>query len=268
MKLSWKTYKTRSFILQIIIIPIVLMGSLKFSHAQPPPNYNPLTAIDSQLRELFSPLCVPDTGRFLYEMSSHVLSEGYFSDNSTDTLTVDTWFKLYEEFRKMAYDTTWLLRHDTIFNREMNFNKDTVVMNFMCYNFYTLHDSALTTDTFFTFDTVNNTIADKYPCELYPYVNNRVFAAAPSTYFLAYNQVTYRIDEEFIFHDQWNDFFVNNWDIEIDFGDGSGWHSFPPIPPGGAPYHHDVYYGTSGTTHIRTRVLDPITGTYIMSSIA
>lgn len=249
----------------LAFLALALINASKAFSQPPPPNYDPLRDIDSQLRVFFSPLCVPDTGRFLYEMSSHVVGEGYFTDNSTDTLINDTWYKLYEEFRKMAYDTTWLLRHDTIYNRSTNFGKDTIVMDMMCYNFYTLHDSALVTDTFFNFDTTNYTISDKFPCELYPYINNRVFASCPTDYYLPYKEVTYRIDENFIFHDQWNDFAANNWMLEIDFGDGGGWQSYPIIA-GGMPHHYDAIYPTSGSAYIHTRVLDPMTGMYIMSS--
>lgn len=235
----------------------------KKSYAQ----YDPLRDIDSQLRVFFDPLCVPDTGRFLYEMSSHVISEGYFSDNSTDTLIMDTWYKLYEEFRKMAYDTTWILRHDTVFYRSVDYGKDTIMMDMIAYYFYTLHDSALTTDTFFNFDTTNYTISDKFPCELYPYINNRVFASCPTKYYLPYKEVIYRVDDDFIFHDQWHDIVANNWQIEIDFGDGAGWQNIPG-PNAGAPFHYSANYSTAGPAYVKTRIFDPMTATYIMSSIA
>lgn len=228
---------------------------------------NPFHAVDSMLRAFFSPICVPDTGQFLYEMSSHVLKQSYFSDNSTDTLSVNSWHKLYEEMRKMAWDTSIMEPVDSIYKWAHLFQKDTIVMDIMCYNYYTLHDSALVTDSFFNWDTTNFTISDKYPCELFPFVENRVFASCPSENYLPYNAVTYRIDQDFIFHDQWNDFATRGWHIEIDFDDGNGWQSFP-ITMGGMADHYDAYYSSPGYKYIKTRVLDPMTGMYIMSSIA
>lgn len=255
-----------SKMLRISICMLLLMSSLSSAKAQPP--FNPMNMLDSTLRAVFSPLWHPVPGPgFLFEMSSNMYDSLYYTDNNPDTINRDIWFKLYEEMRKKAYDTTTILRHDTVFYRGHVFNKDTVVINIMAYNYLSFNDSALTTNHYYDFDTVNNTITDKFPGESDPFVTKRIFASSPLVYQLPYDEVTYRIDEEFLFHDQYNDFVINNWQIEIDFGDGMGWQSFPPPMPG-APHHYTAKYNSSGKAYIQTRIFDPIAASYIMTSIA
>lgn len=254
---------SKSLLVLLCSVACLLVATRNKSYAQ-----NPLYSVDSQLRVFFSPICLPDTApNFLHEMAAHVIGDSFFTDNCPDTTEMDTWFKLFEEMRNMAFDTTLVPRHDSVHSWGTAFFKDTIMMNIMAYNYYRLHDSALTTDSFFDFDPVNFTISDKFPCEFFPFVHHRVFSAAPSAYYLPYKEVTYRVDDNFFFRDQWNDIVNNGWILEIDFGDGMGWQNIPG-PNSGSPFHYDAIYSTSGPAYIHTRVFNPHIAAYIMSSVA
>src|SRR5690606_896786 len=90
------------------------------SKAQTPvygePLINPLFEIDSQLREMFSPLCRPTPScDFLFEMAAHSLDSITFTDNNPDTIDRGYWFLLYQEMRQMAYDPSGMLEHTEVF---------------------------------------------------------------------------------------------------------------------------------------------------------
>lgn len=261
MKKLFKFNSVSQRLKRLLLIMIMFIGVLSEAKAQPP--INPIHEADSILRALFSPICHPNPGpNFLYEMAVHNLDSIYFTDNNPDTLNRDTWFKLYEELRNGAYDTTIVVRHDTIYTRGMQWQKDTVVMNILAYNILMMNDTMFT-DEYFDYDTVNMTITEKYPCEINPFITQRVFASCPIQYYVPYKQFDYRIDTGFIFHDVWNDIVDSNWMLQIDFGDGTGWHNYNCMQT----EHYSVSYATSGLKYIKTRVVDAMMNV-LMSSIA
>src|SRR5690606_6786276 len=171
-------------------------------------------------------------------------------------------FLLYQEMRQMAYDPSGMLEHTEVFLNGSAHGADTVQMNIMAYDYFRFNDSALTTDYAFEFDTITNEITEKFPCELFPYVTHRVFASSPTGYNLLRQNVYFRIDPAFIFHDQFNDIAGNGWVLEIDFGDGVGYRT---INPSTISYIL-VNYTTGGAKQIKTRI--KASGVSIMTSIA
>jgi len=183
-------------------------------------------------------------------MAVHVVDSNFYDDNCADTIDYDVWNKIYEELRWAAYDTSIMLRHDTVHLRTLAFNKDTSVMNLLGYNYYTFIDTSLTTNTYFDFDTINDVLTDKYPRPGYPYNENKVFASTPSDLYLPYQAMTFRVDPNFFYFDQWNQ--IGEYDtLKINFGDGSGWHTFDHTTVS----HQSVTYPTTGEYYINTVVV-------------
>lgn len=259
-----KPQKQRTRLFLWVFVLITLCSSIKANAQLDSANYDPIADIDSQLRRIFMPICHPDPGPwFLYDMASHSLDSIEFTDNNPDTIQRDVWFKIYEEMRNSAYNRSAFITDDSIYTLNCQFRKDTVAMNIMAYDYLRFNDSALSSNYYFTADTVNDTLIENgYPCELNPFITQRVFAASPMEFFLAYKTITFRVDPTFIFHDSYNDFMANNWTIQIDFGDGSGWHT---ITNPTMVSHFTITYPTKGLKVIRTRVLDG-PSTVIMTS--
>lgn len=247
----------------LLIIALTFIVSFKTS-AQAP--YNPMASVDSQLRELFSPLCHPTPEPlFLYDMAVHTMDSIIYTDNCPDTLYRDVWYKMYEEFRNSAYDTTVMIPHDSVYTLTAAFSSDTNIVNVMVYDYLRFNDSALSSNYYFTADTINNILIENgFPCELNPYLTKRVFAVCPSEYIQSWSVVTFRVDPAFIFHDNANDFMSNNRTLKIDFGDGSGIHIFPA----NTISHHTATYNFSGKAYVKAYVYDLGNPTPIMSSLS
>lgn len=244
---------------------IVLAFGISFKTSAQAP-YNPMASVDSQLRELFSPLCHPTPEPlFLYDMAVHTMDSIIYTDNCPDTLYRDVWYKMYEEFRNSAYDTTVMIPHDSVYTLTADFSDDTNVVNVMVYDYLRFNDSALSCNYYFTADTTNNVLIENgYPCELNPYLTQRVFAVCPSEYVQSWSTVTFRVDPAFIFHDNANDFISNNRTLKIDFGDGTGFHIFPT----NSVSHHTATYGFSGKAYVKAYVYDLGNPTPIMRSLS
>jgi pimeloyl-ACP methyl ester carboxylesterase len=255
-------FKKRTFRWCFILTFILLSSGIpQKSYGQ----LNPIPYVDSQLRAWFAPLWHPTPEpNHLFEMSVKTLDSTYFGYMCPDTLEADMWYKIYEEMRTCAYDTTLLDPPADIYTDALQFMSDTIVVNILALDYNTFIDSALTTDYYFDWDTATQTITEKgFPGELNPYNTGKVFAACPRTYLISDLQTKFRFDPTFIFHDNANDFIANNWRIEVDLGDGAGWHNIPL----GAPYHVQSNYSTSGRYTITTRVLD-MANNVIMKSIS
>ena len=211
--------------------------------------------INADLRQLFSALDTPtQSRRFLFDMACHTTdSTLWYGPIGTDTIDADGFLATYEEMRNMAYDTNYMLHKDTVFYRSLDRRKDTIMMNMLAYDYYTFIDTALTTNTYFNFDTVNNILSDKYPRPGYPFNVEKAFMAAPAVSDLPYRTVTYRVDRSNFFHDEWNDLPVSDINLKIDFGDGTGFHNFGYLS---APAHVTVTYPAGGDFFIKTVVED------------
>ncbi len=250
--------------IKIVLLALLLVLTSNFSsNAQ---FGNPYHEIDSQLRSMYSGMCRDTLGpKFLFEQAVHTLDSIYFTDNNPDTLVRDYWFTIYEELKRCAYDTSILEHRDTVLVRSLQWQNDTVNMNFLAYNMNWINDTMLDVD-WFDIDTINMTITDKNPCEVDAYIVQRVYAASPVELVLPSLQPTYRIDTAFFFHDEWNDLIDSNWTLEIDFGDGAGWQSYSPGTLATTQYYNATY-SSGGNKYIKTRVIDASLNVK-MSSIA
>jgi pimeloyl-ACP methyl ester carboxylesterase len=210
-----------------------------------------LDSINLQLRQLFSPLAKPASPKwFLYDMAAHVTDSNYYQTNYTaQPNNTDIWFKVYEEMYHSAYDTTALLTPDEVFMRGNSFFSDTVPIGIMHYDYYTFKAAALTTNTYFNFDTVNTIITDKSPRPGFPYNEGSIFIASPLVPSARYGNPVYRIDPQLIFFDSFNAGYYSSAEVvlKIDFDDGNGWVEFDPS----IVSHHQVIYTTAGEKTIR-----------------
>lgn len=216
---------------------------------------SPFHTVDSQLRVMYAGLCRDTLGpKFLYQQAVHTLDSNFFTEFNPDTLIRDYWFTIYEELRRCAYNNSFMLPMDTVLFRSFQWQSDTVNMNFLAYQMNTIVDSLLDAD-YFNIDTVNNTISDISPCEFDPYFNQKVFAASPVELNLPSLNPTFRIDTQFFFYDQWNDIFANNWNLQIDYDDGTGWHTYTPGALMMVNYYSPTYT-SGGYKYFKYRIVD------------
>lgn len=184
-------------------------------------------------------------------MVAHVTDSNFYDTISFDTLTISDWYRLYDELYYMAYDTSQLKPPDSIYLWGNSYYTDTIPIGVMSFDYYELIDSALTTPTYFDFDTINNTISDKFPRIGYPYEEKSIFSAAPLVKRTHFANPVFRIDPSFIFKDHFNDdYFKSDIDFKIDFGDGNGWVTFDPTQVS----HHQANYTNDGIHYIKTAI--------------
>ena len=207
-----------------------------------------LDSVNLQLRQLFVNLDRPTQPKeFLYEMTGHLTDSVFFQVNCPDTNTTHIFQRMYEEIYHSAYDTTTLIYPDTLFARGNGFTNDTIPVGIINYSHYLLKSEALTTDTYFYFDTINTILTDKYPRPGFPYDEGRVFIAAPLVPNTHFANPVFRIDPQFILFDQFNNPVNNGKQLYIDFGDGNGWIYFDHT----IITHHNVLYTEKGNRTIK-----------------
>jgi pimeloyl-ACP methyl ester carboxylesterase len=269
MKQNTKSKKQKWYqLFKRTIIPIIVfLFSINSSNAQ-----TPLDSANLELRRLFGNLSKPTPPKlFNWDMAAHFIdSNFYIPFNIKDTLDTDTWVGMYEAMTNCAYDTTILKRVDSVYWPALQYAGDTINMFVMAFDYYRFKADALTTNTYFDFDTIQNIITDKVIRPGFPYDDFRVFAAAPAVTQTNSGMVTYRVAPEYIFHDQFTPIDgsggANAWILEIDFGDGNGYQN---IIFGQANYFN-VNYTTIANQHIQTRVRlpnNPITRLYSQSKL-
>ena len=189
-------------------------------------------------------------------MTAHFIDSNYFDhDNSLDTLDIETFKQMYTEMKYSAYDTLPFEPIDTIMWRTYQYRPDTINLLFMRYDYYELKPDAMTTNTYFDFDTVNNTLSDKVIRPDYPYDIKRIFVVSPNKHIITKRKVTYKLDAANFFKDEFNGFGytgeTNPHLIEVNFNDGSGWHT---IPTGMNTHITITYPNTSGVFLIEARI--------------
>jgi hypothetical protein len=241
---------------RILIITFILSFSLVKVHAQ----NQVLNGVNLQLRQFFSPLLKPTpTKKFLYEMSAHSTDSSWYVTNCADTNITDLWYKVYEEMYHAAYDTSVLTTSTTIFNNANNYSNDSIPIGIMNYSYYGLKPDAMSTNTYFNFDTVNNVLSDKIPRPSWPYTdNNTIFMSAPLINVAQSANPVFVISPQFFYFDSENaSHFAKNALLKIDFGDGTGWHNFSPTS---TSYYQPNYSTTNTVTPVmRVQAVDPST---------
>ncbi|MBP6625404.1 MAG: T9SS type A sorting domain-containing protein, partial [Chitinophagaceae bacterium] len=164
----------------------------------------------------------------------------------------DNWFYQYDEMRNMAYDTIPILHSDTIFNRATSLiQNDTIPIGFLDSRFNYLKPDALTTNTYFNFDTINNLLSDVTGAPS-PYLENRIFTVSPLTNSSAFLTVIFRFDPQFYFNDATSiSEFTNGAILKVDFGDGNGYQTINYF---GGVQSFTINYPSAGTYYIKSMV--------------
>ncbi len=219
---------------------------------------NPETnEVNQKLRGYFQNLDKPSNPKlFLYDMAAHFADSSWFVLNSPDTNTAMIWKLAYRELYNSAYDTTTWPIIETIESQIDDMGSDTIPIGIIHYAYYGLKQDAMSTDTYFNFDTINDILHDKYPRPSYPYNEGEIFIAAPLKQEVSFANPVYKIDPHFFYYDTFNAVrFGKNARIQIDFGDGTGWHSYDPT----IISYYQPNYQTTLTVNpvIRIREFDP-----------
>ncbi len=212
-----------------------------------------------QLRQLFSPLLKPTpTKNFLYDMAVHSTDSTWYVTNCADTNVTDLWYKVYDEMYHSAYDTASLTRSETIFNNANNYSNDTIPIGIMNYSYYGFKPDALTTNSYFNFDTVNTILTDIIPRPSWPYTDdNTIFMSAPLINEASSANPVFTINPQFFYFDNYNAaHFAKNSLLKIDFGDGTGWHTYDPTV---ISFYQPNYTGIITPPTIKVQTIDPST---------
>ncbi|MDP3928140.1 MAG: hypothetical protein Q8R57_03880 [Bacteroidota bacterium] len=183
------------------------------------------------MRGLFAPLSRPTPVLdYLYDMTGHVSDNKYWTNISNDTSSSENWYMLYWEHFYMAYDTSSLQTDENIYENVTQLRTDTIPFGVLDKSYYKFVDDALTTNAYFTFDTINDRIYDITSRSLEPYVRGNIFTAAPLYEKSKYGKITWLISPSFIFKDADNSPYYNpaNYQFTVDFGDGNGPQLFDP----------------------------------------
>lgn len=190
-----------------------------------------LDTLNWQLRAYFQNLSKPTPPRlFLYDMAAHIVDSNYFdNDNYVDTMDIETFKAMYVEMKNSAYDTIPFEPIDTVMWRTYKHQPDTVSMLLMRYDYYELKPNAMSTNIYFDFDTINNILSDKAVRPGYPYDIKRLFVMTPNKHLISRSQITYFFNAANFFKDDFNGFAfsgeTNPHEIEVNFHEGSGWHT-------------------------------------------
>jgi hypothetical protein len=167
---------------------------------------------------------------YQYDMVGHTTDKAKWTNiNNTTFINTDEWYRMYQETYFMAFDTLPLQTDEAIFEAMAHVGSNEVPIGIRDIDYYFFKSNALTSNLYFNFDTINNTISD-IPGAASPFLTNNVFIAAPlygstndgsNTKFL--------ISPSWIFKDLANaNFYSAAYVLKIDFGDGTGPHFYNP----------------------------------------
>ena len=200
-------------------------------------------------------------------MSAHNADSSWFVQNSADTNTTAIWYQVFDEMYYAAYDTNLLPKKAVINTSANNFYADTIPIGIMNFAYYTLKPDAMSTDIYFNFDTVNNVLSDKNPRPSFPYNDNGIFMSAPLVAEAVFANPVFLISPQYFYYDAYNaSHFSKTSIIQIDFGDGTGWHNYDPTV---VSYYQPNYSTTSTLLPLlRVRQYNPPTASIAGSSIS
>lgn len=216
--------------------------------------------LNFQLRDVFKKLKkAPDQTPFLYDMSSHILDNSFYTDyNDTSILSTGMFYTMYEEMRSSAYDTTILDPSDSIINRIKESSKnDTVFMSILDADYATFMDTAFINEgEYFYLNEDSVTDVVNRPNEPFNIRNTFISTInVPTSYF---RKVVYVLDTNYIFAR--NNLFATSYSYvdlnptyaswRVDFGDGVGWRTFDPKTRN----VYEVTYPDTGAYYISTAI--------------
>ena len=240
----------KTFSSKIIMIIILFFGANQ-AQAQN------VDSLNYQLRHLFSTIAPPNpnTG-YLYDMAVHIVDSAFYGENCPYPSNTDNWFSHYEEIRNMAYDTIPILRGDTVFARADRMTQaDTIPLGFLELHYNILKPDALTTNTYFNFDTINDILTDISGAPS-PYNSAGLFHFAPLASSHQFRNVTFAFDPQFYFIDASSkaDLISGASVLKINFGDGNG---FQIINYNAGLQYFNITYPNAGTTLMQALIYKP-----------
>lgn len=232
----------------------MMVVGMKIGNAQ-----TTITDLNNQLREIFIKLKkAPANTPFLYDMSSHIISDNYYTSyNDSTVITEGMFYTMYEELRYSAYDTTILKPIDSVVEKLNSRKKeDTIFMSILNADYAIFSEDAFQNEGqyFYTTDTsvidVKNRIKE-------PYDIKNVYLSTINTQVSYFRKVDFVLDTNNIFASNsllsnytTSDFNPNFARWKVDFGDGNGWREFNPLQKN----YYSVLYKDTGTYYIRTGV--------------
>ncbi|MEX2484027.1 MAG: hypothetical protein WED10_05700, partial [Brumimicrobium sp.] len=239
-----------------ILFTIVLL-LFKFSFSQNQYLYH----VNNQLREMFENVSFPNNDvLFLAERSANIIDSSYYSSNSPDTLNDLIWMQLYEEMYYAAHDTLGLNSVAYYNEKRLSFQGDTIPIGLMDVDYYNLHEDALNTGDYFTFDVNNDQLFDHPNPIGSPYIQNNIFFGSPLKQTSNYANPVFRIDPAFFITDSIN---ISNYSnpqaLKINFNDNTGWHSFDISQVS----HYQPVYSTAGIKTIEIELRYREGATYV-----
>lgn len=242
----------------LLLLTLFPLVDLQKGNAQ-----TPMELASQELRSLFQNISNPHPDvRFFYDLSAHVVDSQFFDDHCPDTINNSLWYSLYEEMWWMAYDTASNQKVINIINQASGpISRDTIPIGIMDWNYNLLKPDALTTGTYFIFDTVNHVLYDK-PGAPNPFTIQTTFAAAPLALTSSFLNTVFSIRPQFMFKDV--SYKGNNWDIRINFDDGTGWHTFHDM----SAQNYVANYASSGAKTIRSQIYDNSNNIVLKESIS
>lgn len=240
--------------------------------------------LNDQLRSLFGNLRKSTNpaphAPFLWDLSTHITDEKYYTPLSYDTSNYLNWFMLYSEMYQSAYSKTYITDDSTLYSMsqaEIN-STEVIPIGVIDMEYNEFNPNAL--DSFYNgvyFGWNNDTIWDilgapspyrmnskSTPDELFS-----IFAASPLAENSYFKDVTFSVDpSKYVFY---NSSLYNRNVLthptphlfEIDFGDGMGYRAVNPFMTTSI----NVTYPTMGTKFIKVKVsVDGITIKFSISA--
>lgn len=135
--------------------------------------------------------------------------------------------QLYEEMYYAAHDTLVLNSVASYNERRFSFYGGTIPIGLMDVDYYNLHEDAMSTGDYFTFDINNNQLFDHPNPVGSPYIQNNIFFGSPLKQTSDYANPIYRIDPDFFITDSINvSHYSDPQALKINFDDNTGWHTF------------------------------------------
>ena len=184
---------------------------------------SPISDANDQLRYLFQYVPNPNPNvKFFYQLGAHIIDSAYFDTQCTLTTNCDTWFYAYKELGWCAYNTNWMESDSSIYVRACDVYSDTVTFGIIDWEYNSLIDGALSSDTYFGFD-VDHTLL--YPHSDYSdaFEVGEIFMSSPLVQSSHTMSPVYKLDPSFVSADpMFLDHLSTLYRLYIDFDDGNG----------------------------------------------
>ncbi len=208
---------------------------------------------NNNLRKAFENLNPPTYSDKLYHMSIHRVDESRFVAYSDSVENRDLWFQMYSEMRLASYDTTLLPHEDTVFDDAFVHQSDTVpilLIDFEMHKFK--NQQVFNSGYYFNFDTLNNILYDNPNRTATPYSQGAVFKGANFKKSVTFADPVFKVDPALIFIDAQNLPDYQDHDFQINFDDGTGFHSYSTT----SLAYYQAQYNSAGVKSLTFRLVN------------